>query len=222
MRERDLPKDRDMLSHDALLDLGIVVDGETVARSELIYDSGMRAESWNYAYRLTIQNESGEEYSREIFQRNIISMGGDLSYKAQQFYEKLQALERNGIPTIPTFGVRGGTIYQEKISNGMHLAIKNIEELGTEAPEFGQLVDMCARLDHVGFTSMNNFFGDAIFDRNRNMFMFVDVGWDSGAVGGRNGIQYHNDLINKFPHLEDEITEVYQTTRDALDMQRAA
>jgi hypothetical protein len=160
-------------------------------------------EGWIYGYRADSTDPNGNANTTHFREKHIISMAGDLEFKAQQHYRKMREVESQGIPTLKGYGVRGATVYEEFIpEDGTHIALnkiqtRNIDEQGLTY--LNQLIDIAVKLDAAGYPA-HRFYREFIFDPRREMFLLVDAGQDLGMPTNKPSDRCRKTLINDFRH----------------------
>ena len=140
-------------------------------------------------------------------------MAGTLELRTQKHFERLKQLESLGIKVPKTYGVSGATIYQEFIVNDKSQeVIKGLRQTKTLSEKDKQLLDqlikMAAILDHEGYRTLD-FLGDVIFDADREVFLYIDFGFDLGDKGEKASTSALENLIREFRNHKEYIGQRY-------------
>ena len=204
----------------ALKKLGVLSENDRILEMVRVYDSGMRSESWIYAYQITYFDELGNLQIKFIKEKHIISMGGALEIRAKMHLENLERLRKIGIKTPETYGVVGATLYQEFVINDKLQEVldrlRRSSDLSiSDRDLLDQLIGIAARLDNVGALTLG-FTGDLIFDADRGQFLYIDAGYDLGEISGQPVTNAFKTLTQDLKRHKDYIEQKYLEIKTSL------
>lgn len=195
-----------------LRELGVFTNGEKVQSTSIIFDSGMRGESWIYGYAIQYQDANGNSGTKYLKEKNILSSGFCIEAKTQEQGRRMVELTELGIPVPHTYAIKGGTIYQDFIPEDRTTttlsSIEGLELNDNTRCLLNQLVDMGARLDSAGF-AVADFLRELIFDYNQNQFLFMDFGFDLGTRSNTSSQYCLRTLLRRFPQNQEYIKNAY-------------
>ncbi len=211
-RESDT-QPKELISREALFELGILSPGQTPISQKLIFDSGMGSESWIYGIEI---RTDGNKTIR-VKQKNIISSAFDLKFKAEKQFRRLQRFAELGIPIPHIWGIRGASIYQEFLPDDRTkeaLAAIDKGHLNIALPLLDQLISIGARLDASEFETAD-FLRDLMFDGESRRFVYLDVGSDL-SESGKTDDKCKRQLTTRFRKHAEHIGQRYEATRAQL------
>lgn len=220
LSEKSASVSKEFPSENLLKELKIIEPADRVLSIYRIWDSGMRSESWIYAYFLEYNDEAGNLTSKFLKEKNIISMGGDIKQKALDESERLKHLKSLGIHVPYVYGVSGATLYEEYFpydsAKEIFLRFRKALSLNNKDQEWmTQIISIAARLDIAGYRQLG-FISALIFDPEDELFILVDGGADLGWYTNEPAKAALKDLVNEFPKHKAFIEEKYQEIQKSL------
>lgn len=205
----------------SLRELGVILQDDHLVEVERFFDGRMRSESWIYGYSIVFEDADGNTQIRYLKEKNIISIGGDLTFKAETHRKRFEHIEGLGVPIPKTYGVRNAALYQEFIVNDKtQMAFDEIKK--NESPErardlLDQLIRIAAAIDSAGYRNVG-FLTDLIFDGDRDMFVLIDTGEDLGDPDPKvRASNCRQALERAFPAHGDYVSERYAELRGSIE-----
>lgn len=217
LTERSVEVSNKFPTEQVLRNLKILDRNQKLNSIQRFYDSGMRSESWIYAYRLTFLDRFGNKQTKLVKEKNIISMGGALEQKAQRHLQSFQKLTEIGINTPHTYGVDGASLYMDFIEDDRtEEALDELQKTpSSRNDKLEQLIEIAARLDKSGYLTQN-FIGDVIYDGDSEKFLYIDAGYDLGEATDESTNSAHRTLVSTFRRHSDYIDSKYWEIRQSL------
>lgn len=187
------------------------VDEELIS-IQRIFDSGRMAESWIYGFEVKYKDKDGNLKTKYLKEKNLISAGGDLSYKTEVQERRFREVGQMGIPIAPFYGRDGASLYFDFIREDGAAEIYNRinrEDLSVETKgPLDQLINIAQKLDSRGFRPLK-LLDEFIYDALSGSFYLVDVGIDLGPNGTDKTTKSLDALTSRFPSKAEYIRGQY-------------
>lgn len=204
--ERIIPRE------ETIKNLKIIPQDSEVLAVECMFNQ-MRDESWIYGYQVIFRSQDQGIHRIFFKEKNNISMGGDNQGKAERQSACMDQFKSLEIPQPKKYGLIKAAIYQEWIVNDQREAVVEEIRKGVLDPTIqkrllDQLIFIGKTLDQAGFFPLD-FIKDLIFDADKEIFLYIDFGFDLGASGKVESQKSLDTLLTTFPQHERYILEKY-------------